>query len=111
MPRDCLHFPVILHYQGYDELEVFADSEALTALLCNCGHLLPHEDRFIDSSGKVFVLNDQGHLETNGCAVTLPQFNLLLQKHFFALANSCAAKSTTDSIANGMLALLAVAER
>lgn len=111
MPRDCIHFPVTLHYQGHDELDVFADSEALTALLCNCGHLLPFEDRFIDSSGRVFVLNGQGQLEANGSTVSLPQFNLLLQKHFFSLASSCAAKAATDSIASGMLALLAVAER
>lgn len=111
MPHNCLHFPVALKYQGHDELEVLEDSEALTALLCNSNHLLPHDDVFIDSLGHVFILNGQRQLERTAQHYTVDSFNGLMQRHFFALANSCVAKAASDSIATAMLAILASTDR
>lgn len=111
MPHNCLHFPVALKYQGHDELDVLEDSEALTALLCNSNHLLPHDDVFIDSLGHVYTLNEQRQLERTEQHYTVESFNSLMQRHFFALANACVAKAATDSIATGMLAILASTDR
>lgn len=111
MPQTCLHFPVVLKYQGHDELEVLEDSEALIALLCNSNHLLPQDDLFIDSLGHVYSLDEQRQLKRCPHHYTVDAFNTLMQRHFFALANACVAKAATDSIAAGMLAILAAADR
>ncbi len=111
MLRNCLQFPVVLNYLGHDELDVLEDSEALTALLCNCSHLLPDEDSFIDSQGQIYALDEQGQLQQKEGSVSLSEFNGLLQRHFAATVNSCAAKSSVDSIAAGMLAIIDATKR
>lgn len=111
MPQTCLHFPVALKYQGHDELEVLEDSEMLTALLRNSNHLLPQDDVFIDSLGHVYSLDEQRQLKRCPHHYTVDAFNTLMQRHFFTLANTCVTKAATDSIAAGMLAILAAADR
>lgn len=95
-------FPIFLHYQGHAELEYFADHQALCDFLNQQPMLLPQADQFIDSQGRVFVLDDSKRLSPSGDSMSLEQITILIQAHAFAQQESCVTKLMPRSMAEAM---------
>lgn len=102
---DMWQYPLVLSYQGQQELELITNPAAFAQLQLDNPFLLPDADRLIDVQGRVYQLNTakQWYLSTQ--VLDLAAVTELLQQHFFACAQSCVLKIQPPDIASafGML--------
>ena len=98
-------FPLLLSYQGQSEAELIMDKRMLEQLLQQPLHLLPDADRLIDSLGQVYRLDVDYQLYASTEQLDLSEVISLIQRHFFALAQSCVVKIQAPDIRSALLLL------
>ncbi|MDE3272686.1 DUF4144 family protein [Pseudoalteromonas sp. G4] len=94
---ETLSYPVVIHYCGDDELEYVESMEQLQSLLGS----FVCDDALIDSQGFRYLCLHNGEF-SKPSAFELAEFELVLQKHAFALANCCITKMRFTSFAEGI---------
>ncbi|AIY64240.1 DUF4144 family protein [Pseudoalteromonas piratica] len=94
---ETLHYPVIIHYYGDDELEYVASAQQLQDLSAS----FVCDDALIDSQGLRYKCLSNGRFDAPQ-SFELTEFEQLLQKHAFALANCCITKMRITNFAEGI---------
>ncbi len=84
-------FPCLLCYHQQPELDYLADEHQLHALQQHGAYLLP-DDVLIDSCGQEFKSGSGALWLATGRCWALAELIPLVQKHFFAKAQSCVVK-------------------
>lgn len=94
---ETFKYPIVIQYCGDDELEYVASFQQLQSLLGS----FVCDDALIDSQGFRYLCLHNGEFGEPS-AFELAEFELVLQKHAFALANCCITKMRFTSFAEGI---------
>ncbi len=97
---DTWQYPLVLSYQGQQELELISNPAAFARLQLDNPFLLPDADRLIDVEGRVYQLDTAKQWYLSAQILDLTAVTELLQQHFFACAQSCVLKIQPPDIAS-----------